>query len=81
MENTKSIYDNNHSNWARTNNFSSSLRSYADKMISIEQPTATPSNQLFDNSIGCQQNIKSSNSNTMERMVVHAHGFTIWKFT
>ena len=72
MKTTKSICDDNHSNWATTNNFSSSLRSYAKEMISIEQPTAMPSNHLLANFIGCQQNTKFSNLNTIERIQIHS---------
>lgn len=72
METSKSIYDDDHSNWAPTKKISSSLRSYAKEMVSIEQPTAIPSKQLLDNFIGCQLNTKCSNSNPMERLQIRS---------
>lgn len=63
MKATKSVYDDNHSNWATTINFSSSLRSYAN-----EKSSYVPSNRLFD----YRKKFKCSNSNTVKRIQIHS---------
>lgn len=69
MKTTKSIYDDIHSNWATTINFSSSLQSYANEQISIEKPNST-SNLTFDHFMDCQKNRQFSNIDTVEHIQI-----------